>query len=107
MSLLKAANQLAYKLMGIHKRKDKILFSEMLSQADNVFLKWAINAIVNWQNQVAPPRIIHIHGTKDILLPYAFVKADITVKGGVHLMVMKNPEMISKLLKEAICGMAN
>ena len=104
---LKAANQLAYKLMGIHERKDKILFSEMLSQADNVFLKWAINAIVNWQNQVAPPRIIHIHGTKDILLPYAFVKADITVKGGVHLMVMKNPEMISKLLREAICGMAN
>jgi pimeloyl-ACP methyl ester carboxylesterase len=99
---LKAANQLAYKLMGIHKRKDKVLFTEMLAQADDVFLKWAINTIINWQNQEVPANLVHIHGTKDILLPYLFVTPDVTVKGGVHLMVMNRPEQVSKLLKAAI-----
>ena len=103
-SLLKAANQLAYKLMGIHKRRDKILFSQMLAQADDAFLKWAVNSIINWQNNQVPGNLVHIHGTKDILLPYIFVKADVTVKDGVHLMVMNRPEVISKLLKEAIAG---
>ena len=101
---LKAANQFAYKLMGIHKRKDKILFSQMLAQADDAFLKWAINSIINWQNTQVPGKLVHIHGTKDILLPYIFVQADVTVRGGVHLMVMNRPEEISKLLKAAITG---
>jgi pimeloyl-ACP methyl ester carboxylesterase len=99
---LKAANHFAYKLMGISRRPDKILFMKMLMQADEVFLTWAVDRIINWRNNTIPERILHIHGTKDILLPYAFVKADHTVKGGVHLMVMNRPGEISALLKECI-----
>jgi pimeloyl-ACP methyl ester carboxylesterase len=99
---LKAANSFAYKLMGISRRPDKILFMKMLMQADEVFIKWSVDRIINWRNNTIPERTVHIHGTKDLLLPYAFVKADYTVRGGVHLMVMNRPAEISALLKECI-----
>ena len=55
-----------------------------------------------WENNITVENITHIHGTSDKLLPYKKVKADYTINGGTHLMVMNNPEEISDLLKKLI-----
>jgi pimeloyl-ACP methyl ester carboxylesterase len=63
-----------------------------------------IDMILRWKNEKIPSNIIHIHGTADRLLTYGRVKADYTVKGGTHLMVMNNAEEISLILKNIIQG---
>jgi hypothetical protein len=47
--------------------------------------------------------VIHIHGTKDNLLPLKYVDADITVENGGHLMIVENAVEISACLKQIIC----
>ena len=38
-------------LFGVRKKEDKRLLREMLRTTDTVFLRWAMNAILDWQNQ--------------------------------------------------------
>jgi len=101
-SMLRSANQFAYRLMRIDQRKDKIIFKQMFVEADDSFVSWAVNQIIHWKNTQVIPNTYHIHGTADIMLPYRFIKANHTVKGGKHLMLMSQAENISKLLKDII-----
>lgn len=99
---LQSANQLAYHIMGIAKREDKILFQTMFKESDGTFINWAIDQIIHWKNDHTETNIVHIHGTADILLPYKFIKADHTVPGGAHLMLMRKAETVSVILREIV-----
>jgi hypothetical protein len=82
----------------------KKIRQDLIRDSDPKFTKWAIEAILHWDNKTIPQNIVHIHGTADKLLPYRYVKADYTIKDGEHLMVMDRPEEISALLKQLIMG---
>ena len=82
--------------------RQKEVFTAILRDSDFHFTKWAIEAILHWKNKTIPGNVIHIHGTADRLLPFRKVKADYAVKGGTHLMIMNNPDVISSLLKKVI-----
>lgn len=101
-SLLRSANQFAYRLMRIAQREDKIIFRQMFREADDSFVSWAVNQIIHWKNTQVIPNTYHIHGTADIMLPFRYIKADHIVEGGKHLMLMSQADNISKLLKEII-----
>jgi hypothetical protein len=62
-------------------------------------LKWAIGAILNWRENTIPANLRHIHGTKDRLLLFRYVKPDVEVAGGTHLMSLNMPVEISRLLQ--------
>ena len=106
-SMMKRMNSFAYQLMGVSKRADKILFTKMLNEANDDFISWAVNAIVNWPNREAGTDVTHIHGRGDYILPYFFIKANYEVKKGDHLMLMSMPHKISQLLKAIIAGEMN
>jgi pimeloyl-ACP methyl ester carboxylesterase len=99
---LKYANYTAYRLMGVTNRKDKSLFTQMFRDADNQFISWAINQIIHWKNNMVFPNTIHIHGTADIMLPHRFVRANHSVKGGAHLMVILKAREISSILRAVL-----
>ena len=101
---LRSANHFIYRLMGIAKREDKIIFEEMFYNSDDAFMKWAINQIINWRNNHVLVNAVHIHGTADILLPHRFIQVDHSVPGGAHLMLMTKADTISKLLQQIICS---
>lgn len=82
--------------------KQKEIFKAILQDTDFRFTQWAIGAILHWKNDNTCNNITHIHGSADKLLPYRRVKADYTIQGGTHLMIMNNPEEISALLKQLI-----
>lgn len=71
-------------------------------KADVRFCRWALGAVFKWNNLDAPSNIIHIHGTGDKLLPFRYVKADIAIKNGGHLMVMENAGEISEQLRRIL-----
>jgi len=89
-------------MFGAKGKEQKKLLRQIIIDTDTEFLKWAITAILNWENKQVPKNLIHIHGTLDKLLPYRLVKADYKIDEGSHVMPMDKPEEISDLLKKLV-----
>ncbi len=87
---------------GINSAGSQKIYEELIKNSDTHFNRWAINAIINWNNTQVPENIFHIHGTHDLVLPYRYVKCNYTLKKGGHLMVMEQAEIISQLLLHQI-----
>lgn len=97
-----AMGRFTLKILGSKGTEQKKLQLQILTDSDPSFTRWATGAILNWRNIVVPKNVIHIHGTADKLLPNKFVKADYTVQGGEHVMLMDMPVEVSKILKKII-----
>lgn len=97
-ALLKRGNRLTYWFFGVHTQEDRQLLKTILDDTDPVFLRWAIDAILTWQNAVVPSRVLHIHGDQDRLLPYRFVIADYCVVGGGHFMTVNKASQIEAIM---------
>ncbi len=82
----------------------KYAFLNMIEAQDPYFLRWAANAIITWDNETIPEKLLHIHGNKDNVLPYSRVKADITVEQGTHFMVSSRADEINQLINDFFLG---
>ena len=85
---------------------EKKFMPEFLSMVNSMkpgYIKNSIHCIVNWkQHNCLRPDIIHIHGDADKLLTYSSVKADYTIKGGNHAMIINKATEINHLLNQII-----
>jgi pimeloyl-ACP methyl ester carboxylesterase len=101
-SFLKSSGPFSHWMLGANSREERLLLRQILKDTSPTFLKWAIRAILTWNRTRKPSEIIHIHGSKDRLLPARFVKADLIVPDGQHIMVYTLAATISKLITEKI-----
>lgn len=89
-------------ILGGTNPEEKKLLHQIIRESDIYFVRWAIRAILHWQNKIIPSNIIHVHGTADKLLPFRFVKADHVIEGGTHVMTLDKHREISELLRQLI-----
>lgn len=75
------------------------LFKDMLSKSSPVFLKWAMGAVLKWQNTTIPANVYQITGDKDRVFNYKLIKNATIVKGGTHVMIFDKAKEINKILK--------
>lgn len=87
---------------GIENNTDKLLLSEIIRDTNPKFLKWAIRQILTWNNIQTPLNTIHIHGTKDRILPYKNIQNANKIENGGHFMTIDKSEQLTKLLKQII-----
>ena len=97
--LLKRSSTLTNWFFGARTKEDKKLLAEILQDTDINFLRWAIHQIVRWDNRQQFSNIIHMHGTRDKILPISFVNVDIPIVKGGHFMTVNKSEEISQILK--------
>lgn len=90
--------------LGSKQEKTIRYVKHVAANASTDFYRWAIGAILNWENETVPSNIIHMHGSSDKLLPYRFVKADIKINNGGHLMIIENANEVSELIKHIIAN---
>jgi len=65
------------------------LYKKYLSMNDNVYLKWALQEIINWKQTQQLSNVIHIHGSDDQIFPKQYIKDQfIEVKKGTHVMIV-------------------
>lgn len=89
-------------VMGKISRTHHELFIDMLKKTPPVFAKWAVGAILHWDNHIIPERIYHIHGDRDLMFPYQRIKDAEIVHKGSHLMVMNKSQEINNWLKNIL-----
>jgi hypothetical protein len=87
---------------GTKTEREKELLKRYTQSATSNYMKWAVNEILNWQNEKRPANLFHIHGTKDSIFPYRYSQADILIKGGTHLMIHNRANEISRILAERL-----
>lgn len=89
-------------ILGGRDAKEKSLLRQIIMDSDVSFVRWAISAILNWENRIIPGNLIHIHGSADKLLPLKYVKSAHIIEGGTHVMTLDKHAEISRLLKALI-----
>lgn len=95
---LKIPNPITNWFFGIKSEDEKLLMSKILKNTNTIYLKWAIDALLNWKNNQLNEKIIHLHGSEDRIIPLRFVKPDFIIEGGRHFMVLsKNEEVNNRL----------
>lgn len=82
--------------------EDKKLLWQIIDDSDTNFIRWAMGAILSWNNKELPSPLMHIHGTRDEVLPERFTKPTHIVPKAGHLLVMTAPRMVNNLLAEVV-----
>lgn len=78
------------------------LYKKYLSMNDRRYLSWAVKEMVCWDQETAPPEIIHIHGSADRVFPLKYIDNCINIEGGTHIMVITRAKWFNKNLIELI-----
>jgi pimeloyl-ACP methyl ester carboxylesterase len=86
-------------ILGKMDPDDLWLFKDMFKKSSPNFLRWAMEAVLKWQNKTIPPNLYHIIGDNDLVFNYKRIKGATIVKGGTHIMIFDKAKQINKLLK--------
>ncbi|RWY54303.1 alpha/beta hydrolase [Mucilaginibacter gilvus] len=82
---------------------DLAIFQSMLANSSPVFLKWAMHAVLYFNNTESIPNLFHIIGDKDQVFPWKKIKDPTAIiKGGTHIMVFDRATEINKLLADIL-----
>jgi len=98
-SMLNKLGFLIKPMFGHMKDSDAWLFNDMLSKNSPKFMKWAMGAVVKWDNLTIPLNVFHIHGDKDRVFPVKNIKDATIVKSGSHIMIFDKAKQVNKWLK--------
>jgi len=106
ISLIKNA-AIAKRLFTTETKEDKELLKSIIRESDPNFIKWALAAILKWNNGTAPQNFIHIHGSRDEILRIRFTRPTHTIPKAGHLMVMNRSQDINKILETVLPSLLN
>jgi pimeloyl-ACP methyl ester carboxylesterase len=101
--LLLRPNKVFYNLFGVYNRREKVILRDVLRDTDPKFARWAMDAILEWDNTETRGTVIHIHGTNDKIIPLRNIESpDYIIQDARHSMVFQQPKQITALLKKII-----
>lgn len=89
-------------VMGQMSADDQWLFIDMLKHTPPHFAKWAIGAILHWDNRVIPGNVYHITGDRDLVFPHERIKGATILKNGTHIMILNRAKEINQWLKNIL-----
>lgn len=85
--------------MGVETPEDVALLDALVQAHPLEQLKIQINACLAWEGPATRvERLVHIHGDADRLMPIAYIKDPMVIKGGGHFMVFNKAGEVSAAL---------
>jgi pimeloyl-ACP methyl ester carboxylesterase len=90
------------RLFTAESKEDKFFLREMIRKTDPGFIKWAMNAILQWDNTYKPFNCVHIHGSQDGILPLKCTSPTHIIPRGGHMMIMNRAGEINKIIAEIL-----
>lgn len=98
IKLLKITNFITYYFFGTSTKEEKELLKNILYDTDEVFLRWALSAILTWQNIEKPTNFWHLHANNDKILPSFCIKNYIPFESGGHFLVYNHSQQVNREL---------
>ena len=81
---------------------NKEVFASMLKSRGPLYYKRTVNMIVNWKRNICHKDVIHIHGTKDRMIPIANVRADYIINDGSHFITLTRGDEVNKIIQTVL-----
>lgn len=97
-SALPTIEILMKKLYGEKIKKRIQQYNDYLSFRDPLYLNWAIQQVLCWDQKNSLPNCLHIHGDKDPIFPVKYIQNCTIVPNGSHIMILTKAKEISKIL---------
>lgn len=101
VNLLGAATVLK-NMFGTVSKEDKALIYNYAKFADRNLVRWSLHAILSWQQHERLPGVVHVHGSRDFMLPVRYTHPDYIVEDGGHLIVFNKAEEVNRILGEIL-----
>jgi hypothetical protein len=86
--------------LSVENEEERRMVADYRNSVSNRYLRWALNAIVNWENVEPPFNAFQVHGGSDRIFPARRVHADVVVPGAGHFLVHNRAAVVSRLLLE-------
>lgn len=83
-------------------RKRLKLYQQYLSVNDKVYLDWAIEEMLCWEQEQPIEDIVHVHGDEDLVFPIKNIENCIVIPKGTHIMVLNKYKWFNTHLPELI-----
>ena len=103
VKLLGAATVLK-NMFGTISKEDKALIYNYAKYADSNLVRWSLHAILSWEQHERLPGVVHVHGSRDLMLPLRYTRPDYIVKDGGHLIVFNRAEEVNRILGEILAA---
>ncbi|TGL49757.1 alpha/beta hydrolase [Leptospira wolffii] len=100
--LLRTYNPIMAYFFGISSSEDRDLLKSFLSKTEGSFVKWSLKSILQWNSEINPSNLSHIHGTKDKLFPSRLIGQVVLIADGGHFMILNKAKEISLKLREIL-----
>jgi pimeloyl-ACP methyl ester carboxylesterase len=84
--------------LGVTNEEEKKIVRDYRRSADPVYVKWAINQVINWKNKWIPDQLIHIHGDRDHIFPVKKIKDAFVVKNATHMLIYNRAQEVSDFI---------
>ena len=88
--------------LGISNQEEKNMVNKYRKNADREHTNWAIDQILNWQNDSVQATIFHIHGEKDRVFPIKRITPTHVIKQATHIMIINRASEISQCIKKIL-----
>ena len=95
----KILESLQNKRMGVTTLAEKEMVNKYRKNTSQVYIDWAINEILNWDNEWQPAHLYHIHGDEDKIFPIQKLSPTHIIKGAGHMMVFNRAAAVNECLK--------
>jgi len=90
------------KRMGIETIEEKIFVDHYRHKADQKYVDWAVDQILNWKNSRVPLNAFHIHGENDGMFPLKNIQPNYIIKNGTHIMILNKADEISACIEQIL-----
>ena len=100
--VLKKTITLISDLFTYKSREERSLFLRLLAMTDARVIRWGIQQVVNWKQEMPPPDLVQIHGTSDKIFPIRKIRAHYEIRDGQHFMIVQRRDEIAQLLNHLI-----
>ena len=85
---------------GIQWRVDH--YKRYLTERDPEYLRWAIDQLVKWNQNLSPKDIIHIHGAEDQIFPIKNIRTPFIKIDGDHAIILTKSDWFNKNLPKIL-----
>ena len=80
--------------------KDTGLLCQIIKDTSPTFLRWSLNAILQWKSDVTLPSVERIHGSNDRLIPLKGIAN--RVEGAGHFMIVDRAEEVAGIINRSL-----
>ena len=88
--------------LGISSQEEKNMVNRYRQNADREHSDWAIDQILNWQNDSVQTTVFHIHGENDRVFPIKRIKPTHLIKQATHIMIINRASEISQCINQIL-----